>query len=163
MDGQPDRKTATEKTLRGKQATSIVQLTVNLTVFHFWDCVSHHSFALQIKERECPVDREELGRSSWKLLHTMAAYYPDKPTSEEQRDMKQFFSLFARFYPCRDCADDLQEKLKREPPPTQNRSVLSQWLCQVHNEVNVKLGKPQFDCTLLDQRWKDGWKDGSCD
>lgn len=30
-------------------------------------------------------------------------------------------------------------------------------------EVNRKLGKPDFDCSLVDERWRDGWKDGSCD
>lgn len=40
---------------------------------------------------------------------------------------------------------------------------LSQWLCRLHNKVNVKIGKQEFDCDKVDERWKDGWKDGSCD
>lgn len=38
--------------------------------------------------RQCPVDKDELGRSTWNLLHTMAAYYPDKPTTDDQQSMK---------------------------------------------------------------------------
>eukprot|EP00037_Helgoeca_nana_P015602 m.146230 g.146230 ORF g.146230 m.146230 type:complete len:56 (+) comp23095_c0_seq1:451-618(+) len=36
--------------------------------------------------------------------------------------------------------------------------------CGAHNEVNERLGKPIFDCNIemLDQRWLDGWTDGSC-
>jgi hypothetical protein len=30
----------------------------------------------------CPVDKDELGSSTWNLLHTLAAYYPDEPTED---------------------------------------------------------------------------------
>jgi FAD-linked sulfhydryl oxidase len=40
---------------------------------------------------------------------------------------------------------------------------LSQWLCRIHNEINRRLGKQEFDCSKVDERWRDGWKDGSCD
>ena len=53
--------------------------------------------------------------------------------------------------------------LKLEPPDTTSRTNFSQWLCRLHNAVNRKLEKPEFDCRLVDERWKDGWKDGSCD
>lgn len=53
-------------------------------------------------------------------------------------------------------------RLKTNKPQTSSREELSQWMCRLHNQVNRKTGKPEFDCSLVDERWRDGWKDGSC-
>jgi FAD-linked sulfhydryl oxidase len=31
----------------------------------------------------CPLSKQSLGRHSWPLLHTMAAYYPKTPSEKE--------------------------------------------------------------------------------
>ena len=93
----------------------------------------------------------------------MAAYYPDKPTQDDQTTMKNFINAVSRFYPCDVCATDFREDIQKHPPKTESRMALSLWWCGAHNRVNKKLGKDEFDCSKLDERWLDGWKDGSCD
>jgi hypothetical protein len=44
-----------------------------------------------------------------------AAWYPDNPSKEDQKSMKQFFSSFARFYPCTYCAEDFRKNLQEKP------------------------------------------------
>ncbi|CAF4864539.1 FAD-linked sulfhydryl oxidase ALR [Pieris napi] len=116
-----------------------------------------------LEAKECPLDKEELGKSTWGFLHTMASYYPEKPTKSEAEKMVQFFNIFSQFYPCEPCALDFQDDIKKHPPKTKTREELAKWLCDRHNTVNKKLGKPMFDCSKVHERWKDGWLDGSCD
>ncbi len=118
---------------------------------------------LEWESKSCPVDKDELGAATWKFLHTMAAFYPDKPTQNEQKDMRDFFSIFSRLYPCPPCAEELRADLSSHPPQVGSADSLSLWLCQAHNRVNRRLGKEEFDCGKVFERWRDGWSDGSCD
>lgn len=57
---------------------------------------------------DCPLDKDELGRGSWGLLHTIAAKYPANPTTTQRKDLSNFFMLFSKFYPCDHCAEDMR-------------------------------------------------------
>ncbi|KAF2436185.1 hypothetical protein EJ08DRAFT_645194 [Tothia fuscella] len=114
---------------------------------------------------DCPPDVELLGRSSWTLLHSIAATYPEKPSTQQQQDATTFISSFSRLYPCHWCATDFQSWMKGAggAPKVSSRQEFGQWLCEAQNEVNKKLGKEEFDCRKWEERWRTGWKDGRCD
>ncbi|CAK7235415.1 Flavin-linked sulfhydryl oxidase of the mitochondrial IMS [Sporothrix eucalyptigena] len=112
---------------------------------------------------DCPADVETLGRGTWTLLHTIAAQYPTQPTLGQQADVRGFIGSLSRLYPCWVCAEDFQKFLAKSPVLATSRDEFGRWLCAAHNEVNEKLGKPQFDCNLWEERWRTGWKDGRCD
>ncbi|KAJ2854034.1 Flavin-linked sulfhydryl oxidase of the mitochondrial IMS [Coemansia erecta] len=111
---------------------------------------------------ECPPDSQALGRATWTFLHTMAAYYPEKADAKQQGIMKSLLTSFSHFYPCGRCASHLRDEMAKHPPLVDTRNNLSLWMCQTHNKVNVMLGKDEFDCSKLDERWRDGPSDGSC-
>jgi len=117
----------------------------------------------QHDDKECPLSRDQLGRNTWSLLHTMAAYYPSDPTPQQRTDMKTWIELFGKWYPCDHCAQDFRRDIASDPPQTQSQHSLSEWFCRIHNKVNEKLGKKLFDCKRVDERWLKGWSDGSCD
>jgi FAD-linked sulfhydryl oxidase len=101
-----------------------------------------------------PLTADELGRQTWAFLHTMAAYYPENPTAQQQRQVSFLFNALASLYPCHVCAEHLSDELQVHPPRVESGNSLSQWLCEVHNEVNERLGKPVFDCSKVLERWK---------
>lgn len=97
-----------------------------------------------------------LGRATWHFLHTMTLRYPDTPTDDDKKMLRDFFHLFSRLYPCGDCANHFQGMLARFPPQVGSRKSASLWLCSLHNKVNARLHKPEFDCGALDQTYDCG-------
>ncbi|KAF5444315.1 hypothetical protein F2P56_036801 [Juglans regia] len=100
-----------------------------------------------------PVTKEELGRATWTFLHTLAAQYPDNPTRQQKKDVKELMAILSRMYPCKECADHFKEILRANPVQAGSHSEFSQWLCHAHNVVNRSLGKLAFQCERVDARW----------
>lgn len=144
----------------------------NCTSFAAWaaqtkDTLKHDAARTQTATQgppaDCPPDVETLGRSTWTLLHSIAAQYPEQPSRGQQSDLLSFVGLFSKLYPCWVCAEDFQGYLHRDAPKVGSRDQFGKWLCGAHNEVNRKLGKAEFDCSKWEERWRTGWKDGRCD
>ncbi|KAM6558290.1 hypothetical protein CsatA_027529 [Cannabis sativa] len=100
-----------------------------------------------------PVSKEELGRATWTFLHTLAARYPDNPTRQQKKDVKELMAILTRMYPCKDCADHFKKVLSENPVQVGSHTEFSMWLCQVHNVVNRSLDKPIFPCERVEARW----------
>ncbi|KAG7656992.1 ERV/ALR sulfhydryl oxidase domain [Arabidopsis suecica] len=109
---------------------------------------------LPLKDKSTgPVTKEDLGRATWTFLHTLAAQYPEKPTRQQKKDVKELMTILSRMYPCRECADHFKEILRSNPAQAGSQEEFSQWLCHVHNTVNRSLGKLVFPCERVDARW----------
>ncbi|ODV78855.1 uncharacterized protein CANTADRAFT_52688 [Suhomyces tanzawaensis NRRL Y-17324] len=93
--------------------------------------------------------KAQLGNAAWRLFHTILARYPDAPSKQEQSTLSQYIHLFAQVYPCGDCARHFQQLLAKYPPQTKSRKTAALWGCHVHNKVNERLGKDEYDCTTI--------------
>lgn len=90
----------------------------------------------------CPLLREELGRATWAVLHTTAAYYPEHPTAEERAAAAGLVTALRHLYPCTHCRAALAVELEASPlgDHARDRTAFSLWVCRHHNAVNVALG-----------------------
>ncbi|KAL8982650.1 MAG: hypothetical protein Q9177_005206 [Variospora cf. flavescens] len=103
--------------------------------------------------------KAELGRSAWRLLHTTLSAYPLHPDMSQQSALSSYVHLFARLYPCGECASHFQQILKKYPPQVSGRKTAEMWGCTVHNEVNKSLGKERFDCARVGEMYDCGCGD----
>lgn len=93
--------------------------------------------------------KAQLGNAAWRLFHTILARYPEDPSQQEQVTLNQYIHLFAQVYPCGDCARHFQGLLSKYPPQIKSRKTAALWGCHVHNKVNERLEKPEYDCTTI--------------
>lgn len=93
--------------------------------------------------------KAELGRSTWRLLHTILSRYPKEPNVKERKYLKQFIESFAQVYPCGDCARHFIKLINKFPPQVNSRKNAAMWGCFIHNQVNLRLGKEEYDCSTI--------------
>eukprot|EP00960_Hanusia_phi_P050038 759951-Hanusia_phi.AAC.2 len=94
--------------------------------------------------------REQLGRHTWYLLHSVGAAYPEHPSPADQEAVRFLVAALGQLFPCKSCRRHLQRTLGSNttlgPVATGSRQELSQWFCELHNIVNRNNGKAVFSC-----------------
>ena len=95
-------------------------------------------------EYKGPLNSILLGRHGWPVLHAFTLRYPDSPSDDDKKRMKDFIDAFSWTFPCSNCATDFRKEIDETPPNLHSRKMLSMWMCEQHNTVNKKLGKPEF-------------------
>ncbi len=83
------------------------------------------------------------GPPAWDFLHTVTFNYPDNPTSYEMQQAALFFTSLGDLLPCVICQQHYKKNLEKYPirMAVINRNNLVSWLINIHNEVNIILGK----------------------
>mgnify|MGYP002142166895 CR=1 FL=1 len=103
-----------------------------------------------------PDQRNELGRSTWALLHIMASSYPANPPPNVIFEHLLFFQLLPKVYPCPECRVHMAKMFAEFPPQLETQQQFTRWLCEAHNRVNARIGKPIVNCDEMDSRWDCG-------
>jgi len=89
------------------------------------------------------VQKEELGRSTWYLLHHMAK--ANDATDQNNFAFTVFMYTLAELYPCAECREHMQINLQQAEMPVLDPD----WMCKFHNTVNNQLKKPIYNCSNL--------------
>lgn len=124
-----------------------------------------------------PLSREELGRSTWSMIHTTIGHLPDQLSPEQSQAMIQLLQSLTVVYPCHICRRHFAAYMSQHPLPAIDdaaattttttiltRADFAEWACRAHNSVNARLGKPEFSCQTIDQHWPSELKgDCGCD
>lgn len=103
----------------------------------------------------------ELGNSGWNILHSSAAVYPYRPTRAQQTAMRNFIYSWSELYACEWCAYHMRDYVKQHPPMVSDKFAVTRYVCELHNEVNERIGKDVYDCDPMKvlQRWHPGYPD----
>lgn len=104
------------------------------------------------------TDFTAMGRGTWTLLHKIAAVYPKYPSKDQQQKTRDFVNLLAELYPCSTCADHMRRFIKTHGMNLSSSVAFKQFLCELHNSVNDKIGKDKMRCETnhIDNRWSHG-------
>jgi len=97
------------------------------------------------------------GPMFWSTLHIISLAYPDDPTYSEKRAAKELFNSLAHLLPCPVCRSHYKEVLQVSPVETwlDNRNSLVEWVWATHNQVNIKLGKPELSMSDFYKHYND--------
>ena len=95
-----------------------------------------------------PESKQEAGPKYWDVLKNMAAKLPDIPSRSEKIEFNQTLNYLVNHFVCDDCVEDAQDFIAANPVKSlKSKEDYSRYICELHNVVNVKTGKPVHDCT----------------
>ena len=76
------------------------------------------------------------GSSFWHILHMITFNYPVKPTTEDKKRYRAFFTQLGYVLPCGVCRKNYQEKTRKLSLVIfRSRHTLSRWLYNLHIEI----------------------------
>lgn len=82
----------------------------------------------------------------WATLHIASLGYSDNPTERQKNHMKVFYESMMDVLPCPVCRKHYEINLEEMPvtDALNSRTDLIKWVFDMHNRINVQLGKREF-------------------
>jgi hypothetical protein len=99
------------------------------------------------------VPPEVWGPFFWHTIHIAALGYPQEPTYSDKKAMKEFLESLQVIIPCPICRKHYASHLAKMPVSASidSRNDVFRWTVELHNEVNVMLGKRKYTETEVIQ------------
>jgi FAD-linked sulfhydryl oxidase len=95
------------------------------------------------------------GRPGWKFLHAVTFAYPKNPDLKTKLRYRRFFKMLKYVLPCPLCRAHYAKLVQHLGiKHMKNTGTLSRWLVDVHNKINVKLGKKVFSYEEVKQMYR---------
>lgn len=86
------------------------------------------------------------GPSTWYVIHILGYTY-----NEDNIDQyKRFFDIFKKLIPCQHCKKDYNNYIELIPIDLSNKKNFIKWTSNLHNYVNRKLNKKQYNQGYID-------------
>ena len=104
---------------------------------------------------------EFFGPCTWKTLHSIAFNYstdPFHPTPQEQKAATDLFGSLAQLLPCEKCRSHYKAYLNKHPVDADSREALSQWVYDLHSDVNRRRHVDNVSYTEVKNDYA-GWDD----
>lgn len=82
------------------------------------------------------------GTHAWSFLHCVVMTYPNRPSLEQQANMTVFLHSLGNVLPCKLCRKNFRKYISNHPIQVQSKTKLRDWVIDLHNAINQRLGKP---------------------
>ncbi|XWV26347.1 Alr family protein [Tupanvirus soda lake] len=84
----------------------------------------------------------EWGPKAWAIFHEKAIRYPKNPCKCDIKKILHFYNeKFMEYIGCESCKKDYKKIICRNPARANSQTDLFMWTVDIHNIVNLKLGK----------------------
>ena len=106
------------------------------------------------------MDPEIWGPKLWFVIHTIALNFPDEPTYNDIRNTEQFFESLKYNIPCDKCRVHYTQRLNKNPiiNNLKNSDTLFRYTIELHNDVNISLGKRTYTYDEVVDFYKKSYK-----
>ena len=95
------------------------------------------------------MDPNIWGPPLWREMHLKSFSYPNFPRLEDKSRISRYFNNIIHRLPCEKCKIHYETELYVNPVEfnVDSREEISRWLVNLHNNVNIRLGKPVVSYT----------------
>ena len=81
----------------------------------------------------------------WTALHLTSLGYPSEPSEQEKSDAEAFVRALRSVLPCPQCRVNYVTELEKLPPTLDSKAEFIEWGRLIHNAVNRRLGKREWE------------------